>query len=529
MEVARAHEPEFVLLDIGLPGMDGYEVASRLRREPCCRDSLIVAVSGYGQDEDRRRSKASGLRRPPGQAHRPRRPARAIEPAGVVTGGTLRDPRPHPLTAPSPTRRREYERDDHRRAEENVTGRENPRLRPKEHQAVRPVADEIAGVGRLSPPPAQGPLPGRQRAGHARHGFEDHHHDHRQVADAEPDVADPLPSQGDPHQDHRHPQYDIGHIRRVKDHDGVRQDSGPGHRFSPTSIRIQDRRGRPVGGAADVDVGDGAGPPGVGRGDGLGEGVGLVGRDEVHRAARPARPRELAAEEARATPRPTRSGRRAPASCCRSRRGWRRARRSSTGRTSPGRRGPARRPRGRPAGSRSGRGGHGAGRPGRARPRPIPGRRASRRGASGRARAARAGLEVGHDGLALGPALVVIAVGQPPRGLRVADDDRRRGVAQRQPGEVQAPAVERQRVPGPAEQDGELVEQARGDPDELVLRALEDPGQVQPRGVVQVGRAVGDDLGAAARTTPAPPGGSPSWKAPRRAGRPPRSPRRRPR
>ena len=61
IEAAREHRPEFVLLDIGLPGMDGYEVAARLRREECCRDAVIIAVSGYGQDEDRRRSREAGF------------------------------------------------------------------------------------------------------------------------------------------------------------------------------------------------------------------------------------------------------------------------------------------------------------------------------------------------------------------------------------------------------------------------------------------------------------------------------------
>src|SRR5919202_1086373 len=61
IEVARAHRPDYVLLDIGLPGMDGYEVASRLRREACCRDAVIIAISGYGQEEDRRRSKEAGV------------------------------------------------------------------------------------------------------------------------------------------------------------------------------------------------------------------------------------------------------------------------------------------------------------------------------------------------------------------------------------------------------------------------------------------------------------------------------------
>ncbi|QDV35035.1 hybrid sensor histidine kinase/response regulator [Tautonia plasticadhaerens] len=58
---ARETRPEFVLLDIGLPGMDGHEVASRLRREGCCEGAILVAVSGYGQDEDRRRSREVGI------------------------------------------------------------------------------------------------------------------------------------------------------------------------------------------------------------------------------------------------------------------------------------------------------------------------------------------------------------------------------------------------------------------------------------------------------------------------------------
>ncbi len=53
---AREHGPEAVLLDIGLPGIDGYEVAARLRREDCCREALLIAVSGYGEEQARDRS-----------------------------------------------------------------------------------------------------------------------------------------------------------------------------------------------------------------------------------------------------------------------------------------------------------------------------------------------------------------------------------------------------------------------------------------------------------------------------------------
>jgi CheY-like chemotaxis protein len=61
IETARTFRPEFVLLDIGLPGMDGYQVASALREEVLGKDCVIIAISGYGQEEDRRRSLAAGF------------------------------------------------------------------------------------------------------------------------------------------------------------------------------------------------------------------------------------------------------------------------------------------------------------------------------------------------------------------------------------------------------------------------------------------------------------------------------------
>ena len=56
-----AFRPELVLLDIGLPGMDGYEVARRLRRASSHPALRIVAVTGYGQPSDRDRSRAAGF------------------------------------------------------------------------------------------------------------------------------------------------------------------------------------------------------------------------------------------------------------------------------------------------------------------------------------------------------------------------------------------------------------------------------------------------------------------------------------
>jgi len=57
----RARRPDVVLLDIGLPGMDGYEVARRLRAAEGGARMLLVAVSAYGQDEDRESARAAGF------------------------------------------------------------------------------------------------------------------------------------------------------------------------------------------------------------------------------------------------------------------------------------------------------------------------------------------------------------------------------------------------------------------------------------------------------------------------------------
>jgi CheY-like chemotaxis protein len=58
---ARKFHPEVVLCDLGLPGMSGFEVAAELRRDPATSRARLIAVTGYGRDEDRRRSKAAGF------------------------------------------------------------------------------------------------------------------------------------------------------------------------------------------------------------------------------------------------------------------------------------------------------------------------------------------------------------------------------------------------------------------------------------------------------------------------------------
>ena len=50
-----------VLLDLGLPGMDGYEVARRIRCDPTLARPILVALTGYGRDEDRDRAIAAGF------------------------------------------------------------------------------------------------------------------------------------------------------------------------------------------------------------------------------------------------------------------------------------------------------------------------------------------------------------------------------------------------------------------------------------------------------------------------------------
>jgi len=50
-----------VLLDLGLPGTDGYEVARRLRQRPEIAPALIVAVTGYGREADRLRAQQAGF------------------------------------------------------------------------------------------------------------------------------------------------------------------------------------------------------------------------------------------------------------------------------------------------------------------------------------------------------------------------------------------------------------------------------------------------------------------------------------
>jgi DNA-binding response OmpR family regulator len=61
LEIAAKFRPRFILLDLGLPVMDGYEVARRLRAEAGSESTTLIAVTGYGSEEARMRSREAGF------------------------------------------------------------------------------------------------------------------------------------------------------------------------------------------------------------------------------------------------------------------------------------------------------------------------------------------------------------------------------------------------------------------------------------------------------------------------------------
>jgi CheY-like chemotaxis protein len=61
LKIAQDFRPDVVLLDIGLPGMNGFEVAHQLRSHPSSRDALLIALTGYGEAESRSRSAQAGF------------------------------------------------------------------------------------------------------------------------------------------------------------------------------------------------------------------------------------------------------------------------------------------------------------------------------------------------------------------------------------------------------------------------------------------------------------------------------------
>jgi CheY-like chemotaxis protein len=61
LEIAATFQPHAVLLDLGLPRMNGYEVAQRLRQVPGLERVVLLAVTGYGQDADRQHTQKAGF------------------------------------------------------------------------------------------------------------------------------------------------------------------------------------------------------------------------------------------------------------------------------------------------------------------------------------------------------------------------------------------------------------------------------------------------------------------------------------
>ena len=61
LAVVQTFRPEVAVLDIGLPVMDGYELAQRLRQHPECKGIRLIAVTGYGQNSDRERARQAGF------------------------------------------------------------------------------------------------------------------------------------------------------------------------------------------------------------------------------------------------------------------------------------------------------------------------------------------------------------------------------------------------------------------------------------------------------------------------------------
>jgi CheY-like chemotaxis protein len=61
LEAAGWFRPDVILLDIGLPKLNGYEVAERIRATALGREVLLIAITGWGQEEDKRRAKEAGF------------------------------------------------------------------------------------------------------------------------------------------------------------------------------------------------------------------------------------------------------------------------------------------------------------------------------------------------------------------------------------------------------------------------------------------------------------------------------------
>lgn len=88
LEIARRMLPDVVMLDIGLPGMNGYEVCRQLRRDPLFADTLIIAQTGWGQDRYREMAYFAGF------DHHLTKPLRPVELEALLSKVVPRSARP---------------------------------------------------------------------------------------------------------------------------------------------------------------------------------------------------------------------------------------------------------------------------------------------------------------------------------------------------------------------------------------------------------------------------------------------------
>lgn len=61
LQAALDYRPDVMLLDIGLPGLNGFEVAKAIRLQPMLKDTVLVAMTGYGLETDKQRSREAGF------------------------------------------------------------------------------------------------------------------------------------------------------------------------------------------------------------------------------------------------------------------------------------------------------------------------------------------------------------------------------------------------------------------------------------------------------------------------------------
>jgi CheY-like chemotaxis protein len=86
LELLRASRPDVALIDVGLPGLDGFAVAQAIRKTPGGHPTMLVAMTGYGRAEDRRRAEEAGF------AHYLVKPVDEADLLAVLAASAARDP-----------------------------------------------------------------------------------------------------------------------------------------------------------------------------------------------------------------------------------------------------------------------------------------------------------------------------------------------------------------------------------------------------------------------------------------------------